>query len=609
MAKQFWKAVDGGNVELLRGRFAKEVSGFVLDGAGSCALHRAARNNRLDTILLLVREFNYDVNVVCTQENKTPLYEAACEGHVDACKLLINELNADASISKFNEWNPLHIAACKGFTDLIPVLTAKSIHQHSPPIQHRNKDGALPLHLACREAHANTVRALVDAGSELNIRNRNGRTPFLCACASGSVATLEALLTNTEKIDQSDAAVIDVSGFTPMHEVSTVEAVEWLLEQDDGNAKRWLGYVDICQSLPVHIAASNNRAGVLRSMLQRRPDLIDARDDNECTALHLASVKGFESVAQVLVQFMCNETLRDRHGRQALQVAMQWNRSSVVEVLERKSVVLSSEKMMPTLGFGTCRLEEHTYEACLQALQVGYRCIDCAEFYGNEEAVGRAIRDSGVDRSSLFIISKVWNSNVSSGNSVEALCAILQRLQLDYLDLVLVHWPCKGFAVAFQDLKLHPELAREVGTSNFLPEHVEAVKTLGGCYPAVNQIEFSAYFPRFDQIKYFLQRGIVVQAYRSLGKEGFVGSLRKEKETQQHVSPRVLLRWCLQHGACVIPKSSKLERIKDNMKLFDFALSAEEMHELDQLAANSGVDVEAAWMATVFQAAVNKDVL
>ncbi|KAH9257977.1 hypothetical protein BASA81_003540 [Batrachochytrium salamandrivorans] len=530
MKKPFWRAVDAGDVDLIRQRYTDEL--VARDAAGSSVLHRAARHNRLELISYLLNNALIEVNVVDTGENKTPLYEAACEGHLAAVVLLMDKYGADATISKFNEWNPLHIASCKGFD-----LLAKEIGIRCPrAMAHRNKDGALPLHLACREGHIAVIEQLVRLGSELDVRNNNGRSPFLCACASGSLASLLALGCEVSTLD---ANVIDLSGFTPLHEASSVEIVEWLLERND-DVSRWLAYQDVCGGLPIHIAASNDRPDVLRALLLQRPDLVNEKDGNGCTALLLACGKGHALVVQVLLQFQADQTLEDKHDRTPLQVASQWERRDVVQLLERRAVALSGGGMMPTVGLGTFRLGDATYNAVLESLKLGYRSVDCAEYYGNEAEVGRAIKDSQVPRSELFVTSKIWNSNVSSGNSAKALRDIVARLQIGHLDLVLVHWPCPGYVDAFVELLRYPELATYVGASNFLPQHVEEIKRRTGRYPVLNQMEFSAYFARRDQVEYFLRRGIVVQAYRSLGKEGFVG---KQRATVHKPSPQALLRW------------------------------------------------------------------
>lgn len=555
------------------------------------------RHNRLELISHLLLDVGVDVNVVDTGENKTPLYEAACEGHLDAAVLLMDAYGADATVSKFNEWNPLHIASCKGFD-----LLAGEIGARCPKaMAHRNKDGALPLHLACREGHVAVVQQLVRLGSELDVRNNNGRSPFLCACASGSLATVLAL---GGAVSTSDADVIDLSGFTPLHEAASVEVAEWLLARDD-EAARWLAYRDVCGGLPLHVAASNDRPDVLRALLLQRPDLVNEKDGNGCTALGLACGKGHAMVVQVLLQFQADQTLGDKHGRTPLHVALQWERRDVVRLLERRAVALVGDgKMMPSVGLGTFRLGDATYDAVLQALRLGYRCVDCAEYYGNEAEVGRAIRDSQVPRSELFVTSKIWNSNVSAGNSVGALREIVSRLQLAHLDLVLVHWPCPGYVDAFAELLQCPELATHVGVSNFLPQHVEAVKRRTGRYPALNQLEFSAYFARTEQVQYCLRRGIVVQAYRSLGNEGFVG---KQVTAAQKPSPQVLLRWCLQRGVCVIPKSTHADRLRENLSVLELKdLSAQVMSELDEL---NEPGMEEAWMRTVFDSMMVKDVV
>jgi len=355
-----------------------------------------------------------------------------------------------------------------------------------------------------------------------------------------------------------------------------------------------------------------------RCLLNSCPVSRNVQDYSGATPLFLGNIRGHVSIAATALIFDCDETIRDNSGRTSLEIARAWKKDELVQVLERRVMFLKDGSFIPSLGLGTYKLFEDTRQAVEYALKSNnYRCIDTAELYGNESQVGQGIMDSQIKRQDIFLITKVWNNHTSSGQARQALQASLNRLKVTYIDLILIHWPCPGYESTFGDLlqARNDGLVRYVGVSNFLPHHVEELWKRFQEYPAINQMEFSVFFNRSAQVEYFQKRGIVVQAYRSLGNEGFINKLGgkmdhefiKQLAANKHKTPsQVLLRFCLQKSICVIPKSKHCERIDENANIFDFSLSADEMVGLEKLAIPN---IEDKWMATVFSPSIQKDVV
>lgn len=256
-------------------------------------------------------------------------------------------------------------------------------------------------------------------------------------------------------------------------------------------------------------------------------------------------------------------------------------------------VTLRSGVQMPQVGLGTWPLRgEDGVQAVLSGLRAGYRLIDTAENYGNEDAVGTAVRKSGLPREEVFITTK-FNKRWHSQNGVrQALTNSLGRLGLEYVDLFLIHWPNPQqgtFADAFAGmLQLQQEgLIRAAGVSNFKPRHLQVLLDQA-MIPEVNQIQLDPQRPRWDIVEFLRQNGIITECWSPLG-AGDGDLLRlpaivAAAQAHDRSPAQVVLRWEVQHGYVTIPKSANPERQAQNLNIFDFELTSEEMTALDGLA-------------------------
>ena len=232
-----------------------------------------------------------------------------------------------------------------------------------------------------------------------------------------------------------------------------------------------------------------------------------------------------------------------------------------------------------------------------KALELGYRFIDCAEFYANEKAVGEGIKRSGVPRSELFIASKVWTTTIHAGpEAVQAqLDRTLSELGTDYLDLYCIHWPVPGHHVAaYQQLEKAKAKGqiRTLGVSNYAVEDFQELMASATVTPAINQIEINPFLYRKNTIGFFESQGVKLQSYRSL-RDGkafddptVVGLAQKHGRS----AAQILGRRCVQKGFIYIPKSVKRERMADNMAVFDFELAADDVAALDALTTPAAIE-------------------
>ncbi|MGO4806907.1 aldo/keto reductase [Arthrobacter sp. 2MCAF15] len=255
------------------------------------------------------------------------------------------------------------------------------------------------------------------------------------------------------------------------------------------------------------------------------------------------------------------------------------------------TVTLNNGVQMPQLGFGVFQVsDDDTTAAVSAALAAGYRSIDTAAIYGNEAGTGRALAESGIARDELFITSKLWIEDLGYDATLAAYESSLDKLGLDYLDLYLIHWPAPGLGkYADSWLALEKLLAdgqvRAIGVSNFLPEHLQTLIDLGGTVPAVNQVELHPALQQRDIGAFNAAYGIATEAWSPLAQGALLEDPAILDIASRHGrSPaQVILRWHLQQGRIIIPKSVTPSRISDNLDVFGFDLSADELAVVDGL--------------------------
>ena len=260
------------------------------------------------------------------------------------------------------------------------------------------------------------------------------------------------------------------------------------------------------------------------------------------------------------------------------------------------TMTMNNGVQIPQLGLGVFQTPDGkaTSQAVTWALQAGYRHIDTAMIYGNEESVGQGIRDSGLKRRDVFLTTKLWNDDIRSGRAKEAFEESLDRLGTDYVDLYLIHWPAQGWQQAWQDMEelYRQRRVRAIGVCNFQQHHLEELHSISSTKPAVNQIESSPQFVNQELIDYCHgELRVDVEAYSPLGGTG--GSVLSDPRLES-ISRRVgrspaqvVLRWHIQRGLIVIPKSTHQERIEQNAQVFDFTLDEDDMKAIS--AMDSGI--------------------
>ena len=254
------------------------------------------------------------------------------------------------------------------------------------------------------------------------------------------------------------------------------------------------------------------------------------------------------------------------------------------------SLTLNNGARIPQLGLGVWKASDKEAEgAVTSALNAGYRLIDTAAAYGNETGVGRAITSSKVPREEIFVTTKLWNTNQGYANAHAAFAQSLSRLDLEYVDLYLIHWPMPAVGLFVETWRALEELyasgkARSIGVSNFMPEHLDILLETASTVPAINQVEIHPDFQQESLRRYCEERHIVLESWSPIGGTG--GSLLNEQiiidiaEMHNKTPAQIALRWHIQMGLVAIPKSVHAERIRENIDIFDFELSQTDMDEI-----------------------------
>lgn len=256
-------------------------------------------------------------------------------------------------------------------------------------------------------------------------------------------------------------------------------------------------------------------------------------------------------------------------------------------------VTLYNSVKMPILGYGVYQVTKEECERCvLDALKAGYRSIDTAQSYFNEEEVGEAMQKSGVPRNEIFLTSKVWIDNYGYDKCRKSVETSMKKLKTDYLDLMLLHQPFSDYYGAWRALEdLYREgKIRAIGVSNFYPDRLVDIASFSSVRPMVNQVETHPFNQQVEAKKYMDKYGVQIEAWAPFG-EGRGGLFENpvlDEIAQKHkkTTAQVMLRWHIQRGVVVIPKSTHYERMKENLNVFDFMLDEEDMAKIAALDKN-----------------------
>ncbi|GGA79037.1 aldo/keto reductase [Ornithinibacillus halotolerans] len=256
-------------------------------------------------------------------------------------------------------------------------------------------------------------------------------------------------------------------------------------------------------------------------------------------------------------------------------------------------VVLNNGVEMPGFGLGVYKVDDgiSVFQTVRTAIEYGYRSIDTASFYQNEQGVGQAVRKSGIPREELFITSKVWNTQQGYEETLQAFEESLEKLGLDYLDLYLVHWPVRGkFVDTYRALeKLYQDgRVRAIGVSNFHIHHLEELLASCTIKPVVNQVEYHPHLTQVELKAFCEKNNIQLEAWSPLKRGRLLDEPTLVEIGKKYgKSPaQVILRWDIQNHVITIPKSTNVQRIKENANIFDFELTEEEMNRIDDLNIN-----------------------
>ena len=259
--------------------------------------------------------------------------------------------------------------------------------------------------------------------------------------------------------------------------------------------------------------------------------------------------------------------------------------------MESPMLEMNNKLKIPQMGFGVflIRGDELTEQSCLEALKLGYRHIDTAHVYGNERGVGSAIKKSGIPREEIFLTSKLWHNECGEGITEKAIDRMLKRLDTTYLDLLLIHWPVGDYCGAWKDMEKAVEAGKvkSIGLSNFMGKYLEDILKIAKILPVVDQVECHPYAPCDDLRKELDKINCKIEAWSPIGRadknllneEVLVNLGKKYNKT----AAQVILRWHIEKGNIIFPKSTNPVHIKENWEIFDFKLTDDEIKQIDGL--------------------------
>ena len=272
-----------------------------------------------------------------------------------------------------------------------------------------------------------------------------------------------------------------------------------------------------------------------------------------------------------------------------------------------KFMLLINGVKIPSIGFGTYKSgdDEETAKIIKNALNLGYKMIDTASFYNNEVGIGNGIKESDIDRKDIFIVTKLWNDDHGYDNTIEAFNKSLNNLQVDYIDLYLIHWPNKLNAETWRAFEHLYETGKvkAIGVCNFKVEHLEELKKTAKIMPMVNQVEIHPFSTKNNIINYCKDNNIKVVAWSPISRGSVLSNELMIDLSQKYKKSivQIVLRWHMQKGVIPIPKSSNENRIKENIDIFDFEISSEDMKAIDSLDEGYDMSVTTPPLNTIYE--------
>lgn len=272
-----------------------------------------------------------------------------------------------------------------------------------------------------------------------------------------------------------------------------------------------------------------------------------------------------------------------------------------------KFMLLINGVKIPSIGFGTYKSgdDEEIAKIIKNALNLGYKMIDTASFYNNEVGIGNGIKESDIDRKDIFIVTKLWNDDHGYDNTIEAFNKSLNNLQVDYIDLYLIHWPNKLNAETWRAFEHLYETGKvkAIGVCNFKVEHLEELKKTAKIMPMVNQVEIHPFSTKNNIINYCKDNNIKVVAWSPISRGRVLSNDLMIDLSQKYKKSivQIVLRWHMQKGVIPIPKSSNENRIKENIDIFDFEISSEDMKAIDSLDEGYDMSVTTPPLNTIYE--------